>query len=73
VGRSAQRTGIVAPGVTWDLAEGRAGGEHQFHTYILLANPQTTAATVTVTYLRENGTPGIFWSAGSAGTGVLVP
>jgi hypothetical protein len=34
---------------------GRVGGPHNFHTYILLANPQTTAADVTVTYLRESG------------------
>jgi hypothetical protein len=28
-----------------------------FHTYILLANPQTNAATVTVTFLRDTGGP----------------
>ena len=39
------------------LAEGRIGGPHNFHTYVLLANPQTTAAQVTVTFVRENGTP----------------
>jgi hypothetical protein len=50
-------TGFTAPGLTWDLAEGRDGGEHGFHAYILLANPQTTAANVTVTFLREDGAP----------------
>jgi hypothetical protein len=29
----------------------------QFHTYILLANPQHRDAEVTVTYLREEGAP----------------
>jgi hypothetical protein len=43
--------------LTWDLAEGRDGGEHKFHPYILLANPQTRAAKVTVTFLREDGAP----------------
>jgi hypothetical protein len=42
---------------TWDLAEGRDGGEHEFHTFILLSNPQTTAANVTVTFLLEDGAP----------------
>ena len=56
-GEAHNMTGFVAPGVTWDLAEGRDGGEHDFHTYILLANPQTAAANVTVTFLREDGAP----------------
>jgi hypothetical protein len=49
--------GVVDPDVKWGLSEGRIGGPLNFHTYILLANPQTTAATVQVTFLRENGTP----------------
>jgi len=49
--------GVVSAGTTWGLAEGRVGGPHNFHTYILLANPQTTAAQVTVTFVRENGAP----------------
>jgi autotransporter-associated beta strand protein len=47
--------GVVDAGTQWGLAEGRVGGPLNFHSYILLANPQSTAATVTVTYLRENG------------------
>jgi len=47
--------GVVDAGLHWGLAEGRVGGPLNFHTYILLANPQTTAANVTVTFLRENG------------------
>jgi hypothetical protein len=40
----------------WGLAEGRVGMDHGFETYILLANPNTTAADVTITFLRTNGT-----------------
>jgi plastocyanin len=47
--------GVVDAGTTWGLSEGRTGGPLSFHTYILLANPQTTAANVTVSFLRENG------------------
>ncbi len=46
--------GVVDAGLRFGLAEGRTGGPLNFHTYILLANPQTTTANVTVTYLREN-------------------
>jgi hypothetical protein len=49
--------GVVDAGTRWGLSEGRTGGPLKFHTYILLANPQTTAANVTVTFLRENGAP----------------
>ena len=44
-------------GTRWGLAEGRVGGPLNFHTFILLANPQATAADVTVTFLREGGAP----------------
>jgi autotransporter-associated beta strand protein len=49
--------GVVDAGTAWGLGEGRIGGPHNFHTYILLANPQTTSAEVTVSYLRESGVP----------------
>jgi autotransporter-associated beta strand protein len=49
--------GVVDAGTAWGLGEGRIGGPHNFHTYILLANPQTTSAEVTVSYLRESGAP----------------
>jgi autotransporter-associated beta strand protein len=49
--------GVVDAGTRWGLSEGRTGGPHNFHTYILLANPQTTTAEVTVSYLRESGAP----------------
>jgi hypothetical protein len=49
--------GVVNAGTLWGLAEGRTGGPLNFHTYILLANPQTSAANVTVSFLRESGAP----------------
>jgi autotransporter-associated beta strand protein len=49
--------GVVDLGTRWGLAEGRVGGALHFHTYILLANPQSSEAQVTVTYLREEGAP----------------
>jgi len=49
--------GTLTPSLKWGLAEGRVGQQFNFHTYILLANPQTTAAQVQVTFVRENGTP----------------
>jgi hypothetical protein len=49
--------GLTAPGTRWLLAEGRVGGPLAHQTYILLGNPSTTAAaTVTITYLRVDGT-----------------
>jgi Ca2+-binding RTX toxin-like protein len=45
---------FVAP--RWGLAEGRVGMDHGFETYILLANPNTTAANVSITFLRGDGT-----------------
>jgi hypothetical protein len=49
--------GVVDLATRWGLAEGRVGGALNFHTYILLANPQSNEARVTVTYLREEGAP----------------
>jgi hypothetical protein len=49
--------GLTAPGLRWLLAEGRVGGPLANQTYILLGNPSTTtAAEVTITYLRTDGT-----------------
>jgi hypothetical protein len=47
--------GVTDAGVKWGLAEGRTGTPFNYHTYILLANPQTTAANVKATFLREGG------------------
>ncbi len=49
--------GIGEPGLHWGLAEGRVGGPHNFHTYIQLANPNPTAADVTVTFVRDFAAP----------------
>jgi hypothetical protein len=48
--------GLTSTGLTWGLAEGRVGGEADYQTYILLANPGTLPASVTITFLRTNGT-----------------
>ena len=50
-------SGVTATGTKWVLAEGEVGGSLGFETYILLANPSSSAATVTVTFLRESGAP----------------
>ena len=49
--------GVTSLGTRWGLAEGRVGGPESYQTYILLANPGTTDAEVTVTFLRESGAP----------------
>jgi hypothetical protein len=49
--------GVLESDVHWAVAEGRIGGPLNFRTYILLANPQTDAAEVTVTFLRETDAP----------------
>ena len=38
--------GVTETATKWGLAEGRVGGPQHFVTYILLANPTTTAAEV---------------------------
>jgi hypothetical protein len=49
-------TGIVAPSMSWFLAEGATGGA--FNLYYLLQNPDPArTAAVTVRYLRENAPP----------------
>jgi hypothetical protein len=46
--------GVTAPATSWYHAEGATGS--LFDTFILLANPNAEAATVTVTYVTETGT-----------------
>jgi hypothetical protein len=41
----------------WGLAEGEVGGDAGAMTYVLLANPGSASADVTLTYYRENGQP----------------
>jgi hypothetical protein len=47
--------GTTSLGTTWGLAEGRVGGTNNYQTYILLANPGSAPADVTITFLRSNG------------------
>jgi hypothetical protein len=49
--------GLTATGTRWAFGEGRVGGAAAYQTYILIANPGSVAATVTVTYLREGAAP----------------
>jgi hypothetical protein len=51
--------GVVDAGLHWGLAEGRVGGPYNFHTYILLANPQSASANLTIRFLREGTTPSV--------------
>lgn len=48
--------GMTAPARRWGLAEGRVGGPASDQTFVLLANPGTQPATVTLTFLREDST-----------------
>ena len=47
--------GVTAPALDWFLAEGATGAF--FDLFVLVANPNGTAATVEVEYLRGSGTP----------------
>jgi len=49
--------GLTTLGTKWGLAEGRVGnvdGYANAQTYILLANPGTSAASVSIMFLRDN-------------------
>jgi hypothetical protein len=49
--------GITTLRTRWGLAEGEVGGPDAASTYVLLANPGSTAATATLTFYRESGAP----------------
>jgi autotransporter-associated beta strand protein/YVTN family beta-propeller protein len=49
-------TGEPTTGTRWGLAEGRVGEPESAQTYILIANPGATAANITATFLRTDGT-----------------
>jgi glucose/arabinose dehydrogenase len=49
--------GVTQPGVRWGLGEGEVGRARSAQTYILLANPNSAAVTVTLEFLREAGAP----------------
>ncbi len=50
-----ESAGVNAPSTTWFLAEGATGPF--FETFVLLANPGDTSASVTLTYLPLGGSP----------------
>jgi hypothetical protein len=47
--------GLTALGVEWAFAEGRVGGPENAQTFVLLANPGTVPANVTLTLYRAEG------------------
>jgi hypothetical protein len=49
--------GITTLSTRYGLAEGELGGPDGASTYVLLANPGTAGATVTLTFYREAGDP----------------
>jgi len=54
-GAGTSSIGAPAPATEWFLAEGLTNS--LFDTYLLLLNPETTAATVEIRVLREDGAP----------------
>jgi Tol biopolymer transport system component len=54
LGGATAGAGLPAPALHWFLAEGATGSF--FDLYVLLANPDTTDANVTLTYLLPDGT-----------------
>jgi autotransporter-associated beta strand protein len=50
-----ESTGATAPSASWFLAEGATGSF--FETFVLIANPEDTPATGTITYLPSTGVP----------------
>lgn len=49
--------GVTEAGTRWALAEGEVGGARNTRTYVLVANPNAEAATITVTMLSEQQEP----------------
>jgi hypothetical protein len=49
--------GLTETAPRWALAEGRVGGPFAFQTFVLVANPGTTVANLTLTFLRTTGAP----------------
>lgn len=47
--------GVTTSGTSWALAEGQQGGTQAHKTFVLIANPSSSAATVRVRLLREGG------------------
>jgi hypothetical protein len=47
--------GVTQSSTQWALAEGELGGSLEYQTFLLVANPSATAASVRVRILREGG------------------
>jgi hypothetical protein len=60
--------GITTLRTLWGLAEGEVGGPDGASTFVLLANPGSTAATVTLTFYRADGAPIIVTRSVPAGS-----
>jgi lysophospholipase L1-like esterase len=54
-----ESTGVRALNTTWLFAEGATGGDasFDFQTYLLLANPGSASADVTIDFFRDSGGP----------------
>jgi autotransporter-associated beta strand protein len=50
-----ESAGVIAPSTSWFLAEGATGSF--FETFVLLANPQNSAVTATLTFLPAASAP----------------
>jgi hypothetical protein len=48
--------GSIVTGTKWALAEGEQGGSFNTHTYVLIANVDSTPASVSVKVMLEDGT-----------------
>ena len=48
--------GVTESGLKWGLAEGRAGGDRGYQTYVLISNSTSNAADLKLTFIREDGT-----------------
>ncbi|WP_239489542.1 hypothetical protein [Luteitalea sp. TBR-22] len=47
--------GVTTTGTNWAMAEGQNGGPLAYKTFVLIANPSASPATVRLRLLRENG------------------
>ncbi len=49
--------GVTASATRWALAEGEVGGTRNTKTYVLVSNPTSSTATITVTMISETQAP----------------
>ena len=47
--------GVTTTGTSWAMAEGQNGGALKYKTFVLIANPSASDATVQMRLLREGG------------------